>query len=247
MAMTYDPIAELDAEVKRAESAPRKSGKPIFLFLKENQKALVRPLYNLNQMIVLMKHNMWSENKDFRVNSVCGHELDKTCLFCERVKEGGDKKLTANKFFYVPVYVHSVIDTKSGEAITYKEKGENDEEVEKPVKGFRLLELSMFGSVSAILKHLRGYYRDEDTHDITECDFSIEQIGAGQKKSFTTINKKPSPINPAITAKKPTLEAFRESIIAALPCKEVEGDASVTQVAQGAQSASTDSDDVPDF
>lgn len=212
--MSIDVLAAINQELTRA-SLPKASGKPTFLFLKEGQKALLRPLYNLNQALVIKKHNKWSENADYRVNAICAGEVNKSCFHCERAKD--DKKLSANITFYLPVYVYSVTDTKTGNQITYKEKTEDGKEVEKPVTGIRVLELTSFGTIGAVLKFFNSFYKDDESHTIIGRDFTIEQVGSGQKKSFVCIPKDPKPMSQQMKALIPTPERLRERILEALP------------------------------
>jgi hypothetical protein len=187
----------IESELARA-SQPRASKKPVFLFLKDGEKATVRPLYNLPEMIVLAKHNRWSEQPQARVNAICAKETGESCWHCEKAADG-DKKIQASNYFYLPIYVYSVFD-KSGKQVTYKEKTEDDE-VEKPVQGIRILELTSFGTISTVLISLKGYYKDADYgNSITNNDYTIEQAGAGQTKKFTVIPKPAKPMDPRLTS-----------------------------------------------
>lgn len=216
MTQVADKLAMIDRATERANT-PRSSKKPVFLFLSEGQKALIRPVFNIPQVPVMAKHNKWSENRDYRVNAICAAEINKPCDHCDSAKTLEDKKLQASPVFFVPVYVYSVIDVKTGQKVTYKEKDEHDREVEKPVAGFRVLELPLFGKAFAILQTFRSYVRDEEDHDITVCDFSIEQVGSGQGKNFIVTPKAPKPANPQIVEKRPSVERFVEAILAACP------------------------------
>jgi hypothetical protein len=211
-----DVLTLIDNATERA-NAPKASRKPVFLFLSEGQKALVRPLFNLTDAIVMPKHNKWSENKEYRVNAICGVEIGKECQHCESAKTLADKKLNASQVIFLPVYVYQVVEAKTGVKVTYVEKDDAGNETEKPISGFRVLELPLFGKAFNILQAFRSYMRDEDEHDIRVCDFVIEQNGAGQNKNFVVIPKAPKPVNPKITDHCPDITKFHEAILGACP------------------------------
>lgn len=244
--MALDVLNLIDKAVERA-SAPRKSGKPVFLFLKEGHKALIRPLFNLDEAIVLAKHNKWSENADYRVNAICAAELGKACVHCESAKTLEDKKLAASATIYLPVYIYQVVD-KTGTRVTYKEKDEQGNESEKPVTGFRVLELPLFGTMFNVLKVFRSYMRDDGS--ICQCDFSIEQVGEGQKKSFVVIPKAPKPLGPAIQKAAAALDIvkFHDAIMGALP-PSISGDDTVSpaKAIEQAMNSVEGSDEIPGF
>lgn len=215
----------IDQELAKA-AAPRTSGKrPIFLFLKENHKALIRPLYNLTDALVLSKHSKWNDDPQYRVNAICAKEEDNDCKYCAMV--GDDKKMGAAFHFYLPVYVYSVIDQSTGQKVVYKERQENGSDVERPVQGVRVLELTSFGTIGAVLKFFREFMKEEEM-PLTGCDFSISQVGAGQKKSFVCMPKAPKPMAPQIKDLIPTAERLRERLLDA--CPPVIADGAKTEV-----------------
>ncbi len=214
MIPSVNALEVIDAELAKA-AAPKPSNKrPVFLFLKENHKALIRPLFILKDALVLKRHNKYSENADQRINSICATEIGKPCVYCEQ--SAHDKKLSANLSFYLPVYVYSVFDTKTEQQVTFKEKID-DKDVEKPVTGIRVLELTSFGTIGAILKFFREFTKDADSEPITEYDFTISQVGSGQTKTFVCLPKAPTAMNPKIKAIIPGADRFRERILEALP------------------------------
>jgi hypothetical protein len=235
--MAIDVMAEINSELSKA-ATPKPSRKPVFLFLSEGQKALIRPMYNLDSAIMMMRHNKWNDNAEYRVNAICAKEIGKTCEHCA----SDDKDMMLDKTFYVPVYVYQVIDVETGQKLTYKDP---DTEEQKPVSGFRLLELTAKGSIAAILKTLNSIYRDEDEHDITVCDFSIEQVGKGKKKSFVTLPKLPKPVNSKIQEACPSIDKFHEAILAARP-PLVAGE-SIETVSATPVIEETSDDDIPVF
>lgn len=210
-------VKDLINKATERANAPKKSGKPVFLFLAEGQKALIRPMFSLEDGIALQFHNKWSENADYRVNAVCASEIGKPCQHCESAKTLEDKKLTASTTIYVPVYVYSVIDVRSGQKITYTEKDEQGHESEKSVSGFRVLELGLYGKTLMILQSFSSYERDEDAHSITACDFAIEQSGKNQLKNFLVTPKTPKPIDARIQSACPGIDRFHEAILGARP------------------------------
>jgi hypothetical protein len=240
MATDIDVMGLIDSELQKAAEAPKTNGKrPLFLFLKENHKALIRPLYDLGQSLALNKHSKWSDDASQRVNAMCAAEEAHPCGLCAKVEN--DKKIEARIHFYLPAYVYSVIDTATGEKITYKERQENGSEIEKPVSGVRVLELARFGTIAGVLKFFREYVRDEGP--ITGADFTITQQGSGQKKSFVTMPKAPRPMDEKIRALIPTHDRLRERLLEALP-PVVANDASTS----GNDSADSGAeDDIPDF
>jgi hypothetical protein len=235
----------IESELARA-SAPRASKKPVFLFLKDGEKATVRPLYNLPEMIVLAKHNKWSEQPSARVNAICAKEIGESCWHCEKSGASSDRKMQASNYFYLPVYVYSVIDTKTGKQITYKEKTD-DGEVEKAVNGIRILELTSFGTISAVLTSFKNIYKDADYgNSILNNDFTIEQDGAGQQKKFTVIPKPAKPLDPRLKAATPTPDRIKELILAACPPLTGVSESSNGHV-QAAVTIETGESEIPEF
>jgi len=220
MATKVNPLDLIDNELAKAAAPKPASKRPVFLFLKEGQKALVRPLYNLDQVIVLQKHNKFAPDAENRVNAVCAAEIGKQCAYCQRAVD--DKKLNAHTVFYLPIYVYKVIDTHTGQTMTYKTV-EDGSEVEKQIAGYRVLELTSFGTAGMILKAFRSYMRDPDSGgSITGCDFTIEQVGSWQSKAFVVMPKTPTALASQIQAAIPGPDLVRERILEALSPAVVE-------------------------
>jgi hypothetical protein len=116
--------------------------------------------------------------------------------------------------------------------------------VERPVSGVRVLELTSFGTIGAVLKFFREFMKDEDNGPLTGYDFSISQVGAGQKKSFVVMSKAPKPMDPRIKELIPTTEKLRERILDA--CQPVIADGAKANVINKIASE-IDDDDVPEF
>lgn len=253
--MAVDVLTLIDRATEKA-SAPRSSKKPVFLFLSEGQKALIRPLVNLPQSMVFSKHSKWSDSRDARVNAICAAEVGKPCEHCANAQALEDKKLKASTVIFLPVYVYGVIDVKTGQKVTYTEKDEEGKESEsKNVTGFRVLELTLFGKAFSILQAFRSHVRDEGS--ITGCDFTIEQVGREKTKNFIVTPKAPKSVDPRIPAKSPKLEEFRTAILGAIPpLASVEAEAEDAFNATGTnmvipvRGAVTDEvagDDIPEF
>lgn len=201
----------IDAELSRA-SQPRASRRPVFLFFREGHKALVRPLVNLDQVLVLSKHSKWSSDPNQKVDAVCASEIGESCWYCNAAKE--EKKLRANVYFFLPVWVYAVKDVHTGQSVTYKD----EDGQEKPIEGMRVLELSSFGTISSVLKFFRSFYQDEDSgHTITGNDFTLEQSGEGTKKSYIVMAKAQKPMRADIAQAIPTFDELRTLVLAARP------------------------------
>lgn len=238
--MATDVIAMMDQQFDRA-SAPRPSGKPTFLFFKNGWKARIRPLVNLDKATVMKMHHKFSMDAESRVNAVCASEVGKPCRYCDLAP--ADKKLSPSVSFMLPVYVYQVTD-KAGNIITAKD--ENGEE--QAVKGVRVIELTTYGVISQVLGIFRAYYKDEDSHDITACDFVIEQVGEGQSKQFNTMPKAPTAMNDQmkrIQAAVPT-ERVRQRVIEACPPVILQSAQPTTSQPSSSTNGASD-DDAPEF
>lgn len=242
--MALDVSNLIDQASARA-SSPKSSKKPVFLYHKEGHRALIRPLFNLDQAIDLPIHNKYSENRDFNVHAVCAAINSQPCLHCENAKTLGDKKLQASKVLYLPVYVYSVFD-KAGQQVTYDETDDNDNKTTKPVKGFRVLELFLFGKTLAILQAFNTFVKIDESHDIRSCDFSLEQNGSGSTKNFVTMPRAPKPIDPAILKVCPPIDLFKTRIIENLSPLVATNSDPFAQSAKS-QQASEVANDIPVF
>jgi hypothetical protein len=229
----------MDEQLAKA-AAPRSTGKPIFLFLKPDEKFLIRPLFDLKDSVVLMKHNLWSEDPNKRVNAICAREEGNECLYCQQAQN--NKKLTAKLHFYLPIFVYKGINQKTQTEVSYEETQEDGSKVTKPVKGFRILELAAFGTIGDILKWMREFVKDEDNCALTECDFSLSQSGEGTTKTFILQNKNPKPMSDQLVkaassinlenVKSRVLEA-RAPFILDTPRKGSDTDPAIEAVVQG--------------
>lgn len=195
--------------------------KPIFLFLKPGYKALIRPLYDLDSAIVLQMHDKYSDNKDYKVNAVCACENGQACEHCDTAKALKDRDLTAKIAFYIPVYVYNLVEVRvvagreQAFPVTYEEEVDG-RKVQKPVRGFRLIECFKYGKTYGLLKTLRGY-EAENKVAINTCDWVIAQDGSGQGKTLTLTAKRETEINPQLKAAIPSVSRFRDQIFEARP------------------------------
>ena len=217
MAVVFDALDLIDEQLVKAATPRSANRKPVFLFLKEGHKAVIRPLFDLRSAVVLKKHNKWSDDPTQRVNAICAKEDGKPCVYCQEAEN--DKKLTAQYCFYLPVHVYGVIDQGTGQKVTFKSKDENGNEVDQPVQGFRLIELVAFGTIGKVLKSFREFMKDEDNCKITECDFNLSQVGSGQKKDFVLMPKAPKALPEQLKAMLATVNSdnIRQRVLEALP------------------------------
>lgn len=193
MAIEIDnTIAEIEAEMKRAQ-AKSSGGNVSFFVLKDGEKALVRPLLNLNQVASILMHVYWNPGSGkFDVNSVCAHQPElelpaNSCKHCATVKTLTDKKaagkMTATKYFVIPLWVYGVKNA-AGAPVTYKDQ----EDKEQPVQGVKYLQLK---PTSDILATLLEIYRDSG--DIAAADLLIGRKGEKLDTKYTVLPRAAAP------------------------------------------------------
>lgn len=180
-----DPMAILEEEMNRKSDT---SGfKPFFFMLKDGEKALVRPLLNMNQYALINKHEYFDNaKKQYVARAICAADVELDCQLCLDAEQ--NKKLKADTRFILPVYVFSVKEVKTGKEVTYTK---DDKEV--AVSGVRLLEMKR---TSSILRDLVAAYNESDEHDITLNDFVISRQnidGDPLKTKYTVTPKAPKP------------------------------------------------------
>jgi hypothetical protein len=199
-----------------------------------------------------MMHNKFCKaDPKQSINAVCAQELGKPCALCEL--EASDKQLRPALSLMLPVYVYRIGEwtvthgptgqpEKSWTELTYK----NAEGSEVRVQGLRIIELKQYGTITAIYQTLRTYYRDYPSHDIRECDFSVERVGSMQNTSYIALPRAPKAASQEITALIPTVEAVRDMLLSA--CKPHVTAASMNG-SNGTSSISYahEEDDAPDF
>ena len=223
----------LDAELTRINNLPPSQSRkpPMLLYLKNGYKARIRPLLNLNQVVVLNRHNKYSPNIEERGNAICGKHIDKECKYCLQEAEG-DQDLRPKKTWYIPVYVYGIQmlkDVATGKVLpepvdlTYEDKDKN----KMYVRGYRVLELDLYGANKKLLTDFSSYAKDEDyDYTITNNDFVMEQnnvVAAGQKKAMKTItltikpNNNNKPLKPEVSAVIPSYDTLLAQVLEHVP------------------------------
>ena len=188
MAIELDIIGEIENEMKRAQ-AKSAGGSASFFVLKDGEKALVRPLLNLNAIAIIQKHDFYNPaTKKFEVNAICAHvpELElpaDSCKHCATAKSTNNKKLSAVKYFIIPLWVYG-IKNSAGQAVVYQDQDGN----EKPVSGLRYLQLK---ASSDILSTLLEMYREGT--DLTSLDLTISRKGESLDTKYTVLPRTPAP------------------------------------------------------
>jgi hypothetical protein len=186
MAIELDVVAEIEAEQKRA-AAKSAGGNASFFVLKNGEKALVRPLLNLNACASIWKHDFYNQaTGKYEVNALCAQSLDlpaECCKHCMAAKSTGNKKLSAIKLFIVPLYVYG-IKNSDGQAITYTDQEGN----EKSVSGVRFLSLK---GTSDMLATLVTMFREGT--NISSSDLTITRKGEKLLTSYTILPRPPAP------------------------------------------------------
>lgn len=194
-----DKMAFLNEQIQQGQEKPTGQFKPILFRINENEKALVRPLRNMNDYTVVQMHELYNNAAPKEsIKAICADTYNLPCALCQQ--EATNKKLKASVRFVIPVYVHKILRKKvddKGRVITDKGspvwetvtyKNSNDEQI--AVSGLRLLELKR---TSSILLDLNSLYGEEG--DITKGDIVIERKGSGLDTKYTTTAKAPSPFS----------------------------------------------------
>ncbi len=211
-----DPMAVLDEEMQRAAE---KSGgfAPFFFSIRDGERALVRPLLNMRDYVMLRFHEKFnSATKKYDVSAVCAADFGQECQHCKDAAT--DKKLSAQNRFYLPVYIHGALKqdpiTKKWAPLTYTDQEGN----EQPVKGVRILEMK---PSSSILSALVGAYNTADTHNITLYDFVIERKGAQLDTTYTTTLSPNAPRALPDDLSKQSRERIKSDVEIARPMRAV--------------------------
>lgn len=196
---------ELMQEFEQKQKAAKEQGKSFdnfFFFLREDEKAVVRPLMNIPQVTQteLAYHEMFDRTAGKMVaDNVCAAPFGMKCKLCEQAQ--AEKKLKATPRVFLPVYVHGIWKRDlAGELVAVTAKDEAGKDV--PVRGIRMLKLKLG---SAILDDLKTVYYDSDDEprkrSITTSDFSIERLGNGLDTRYVTnLRKKVLPITEQLPA-----------------------------------------------
>lgn len=212
-------IEMMDDAKARAEKAS-KGFVPTFLMLKDHQKAILRPLFNLDECVPMQMHNKFNKvsPKD-SINAVCASEQGKVCEYCQAYA-AGDKQLAPKMSFMLPVYLYRVgqqNDDKTWSDVTYTDTEGNAQ----PVKGLRVLELKNYGTVSQVMDVMRSMFAEET--DIRDHDFSIERKGAGTDTSYIVLPRAPKLMPEPVKVLIPKQQDVLDMVIAACPIHAVEG------------------------
>jgi hypothetical protein len=237
---TRDAMAILNEEMNKADE--KGSGlAPFFFSIKDGEKALIRPLLNMSQYVMANKHEIFNnQTKKYDVKAVCAGDLQLACQHC--LDATSNKKLASSKRFILPVYVHAVIDTKTGKYVTYTDQ----EGLEHNVSGVRLLEMKRS---SSILRDLVAAYNEDDEHDITTNDFVIQRLGDALETKYTVTPKKPTKFEADVPAWVSDRDQVLFQYADACPFKLVNDESDVPPALQSSKPASNGGKvkNAPDF
>ncbi len=227
---TIEQIEQMQRDAEQRRQAVKDGGKAYvsnsIVLLKDGERALVRPLYNMDAVIVVPMHDKF-KNTDIALSSrtdasgraiaapisaLCAAEFGKPCAFCVNAKEN---KLEARHECFVPVYLYGIKDS-SDNAITFT----TPEGEVKPVKGFRMLRLKQG---SSILAQLMSTFKDADyNRNITSCDFKIERKGMQLDTTYICSPKPPKPMEVNLKVAIPPITKFHEILSEIYPVKILE-------------------------
>ncbi len=259
MATNIDVLAEMDEE-KEQRQAASSTFKFVFLTLsvgpKKNgqtatvgQKTSFRPLYALDQALLMLVHSIYDNATKAYTKAICGKEIGKPCQLCKQAEAETDRKrkreLEAKKSLMLPTWMYGIKDQfeKDGPWIALTTKNEDGEE--KPINGMRILELQNFGAIEPVYKAIRRVHSgDPDENiaprDIRSMDFVVECHGVQQEKKLTPDRRDPSPMHPEVKNATPSREAVREMILDARPPKVIGESSTNTPSAQPAKAQEDD-------
>jgi hypothetical protein len=184
-------MQEFERKAKEAKEA-NKSFDNFFFFLKEDEKAVVHPLLNVPQMTLteLGYHEKYDHIAGKMVaDHVCAKSVGKQCKTCQEADFTHDKKLKASPRVFLPVYVHGIYKTGlMGETVVVTAK--EDDGVERPIQGIRMLKLKLG---SSIVDSLKEFYYDSDDRSILTSDFVITRRGSGLDTTYKLTSRKLTP------------------------------------------------------
>lgn len=182
--MALDVISMMESDMEKAKKASGGNGSPTFFLLKAGEKALVRPLLDLNKAVLVHKHDLWNQaTKKFEVNALCAKDQDLDCKHCFDAEMQKNKKLAAVRYFIIPLWVYQ-IKNKDGQVVTWKDQDGN----EQAIRGVRYLQMK---ATSPILANLLDFFREEKS--ILNNDFVISRTGESLDTVYTVIAKAPKP------------------------------------------------------
>ncbi len=208
--MVGDILAMIDDQMSSTAMSDCGQHRQLFLSLKGQQSALIRPLLDLNSVTALAIHNRYHPDIKRKVYAVCAREINKLCYYCQRrIRE---KQLCdAEVSFMLPVFVYSLIDTRSGRRIMHREQ----DRLEKPVAGLRLLELTAFGVVRDVLATFATFVHAGG--NISGCDWTLEQFVSAQGKEIVATPMPLKPLSPHLEALTPQKDLVRRYVLEFAP------------------------------
>lgn len=174
----YDVFAEMDEDVEAAKNRQKGGNGTVFFFkVGDGERAIVRPLLNLNQCARVWKHEQYNvaANK-YEVSALCTRSLDgdPDGAECQHCKDG----LAMTRYYILPVYLYGIQD-KDGNKLTYQDKQNNET---RPQSGLRFIQMK---GTSPLLAALREEYADLEAGDsFIKHDVSIKctYLGGDRKK-----------------------------------------------------------------
>lgn len=233
MASTIEMIEQMQRDAEQRRQAAQNGGSKAFVsnsivLLADGQRALVRPLYNMDALQGLVRpmhdkykntdvslssrKNQYGEMVAAPIANLCATHDGKPCVFCVNAKEN---KLEAWAECFVPVYLYGIKDA-SDNPVTYTDPEGNV----KPVKGFRMLRCKQG---SEILRQLMSVFKDADYgRDVTTCDFKIERHGVKLDTKYVCSPKPPKAMEPNLKAAIPPVEKFVSILEEIYPVKILE-------------------------
>lgn len=207
MSQHVNPLSIIDTELAKAsaKSTGSNNKRQVFLYLKVGHTALIRPLYELNNCLALLKHDIYEANdKELQIASICAAEVDQECFFCLKAENEGNKRLLANYRIYLPIFIYNVKD-ESGSDV-YDDSG-------NLLQGVKILELGAFGKIGDVLRFFRTYMKKDP---ITGSDFSYYHKEDDRNfKTFELKEMRKKPINPKVQEIIPSLETIKQHVLEA--------------------------------
>lgn len=252
--MAMDVLAEMDEEKEQRQAeqgtrftflfltmkvGPKKNGQPATV----GQKLSFRPLYALDQSLLMLNHSIYNATNNTYTAAICAKEIGKPCEFCRQAEQEQDKKLKRalepKKSLMLPTFLHGIREQfeLNGQWFALTAKGEDGNE--KPITGLRILELTNFGAIEPVFSAIRRVHsgdQDEDIapRDIRTLDMVMECHGVQTEKKLTLDKKDPSPMTAESKAAIPTRENLRAMILEARPPRVV-GQAAPTTSSNGSK------------
>jgi hypothetical protein len=245
MVSSIDMINDMQAETRAAAekrkqaivNGPKAYVSNTIVLVGKEQRATFRPLYNMDNVIVVKMHDKYNNFKPDgsrdAIASLCAEQYGKPCSLCVNAKEN---KLLARPECFIPAYLYKVempymgfldedLDTlgnprpgatprKMWKPVTFTNKESSEI---KPVKGIRLLRAKQG---SAALNALMAVFNDSDyNNDVTGCDWSLERDDSGDFVKYSCTPKPPKPMHPDLAAQIPALEKFSTRLADVYPIR----------------------------